>query len=103
MKIQVWLCEQTDLNTAVSAATRAWQYLTREFGQVKLAGTVLPLDATVTDFEKEARALATALPGDKQDKFQILTVNKPEGTGAWASVHRDPKYGYYVFLFFAKP
>jgi len=103
IKIQVWLCEQTDLETAVSSVTRAWRYLLREFGQTKLAGTLLAIDTSVEEFQARARTLAAALPPDKEDKFQLGPVSKPDGAAVWASVFRDPKYGYYVFLFVAKP
>lgn len=104
VKIQVWLCEQTnDLDEAVTAATRAWLYLSREFGQVRLAETLVPLEVTADEFRAQARAAIASLPSDSQGKFQLGPVIKPEGASVWASVFRDPTHGYYVFLYFAKP
>jgi len=68
-----------------------------------LAGTILAIDTSVEEFQARARTLAAALPPDKQDKFQLGPVSKPDGAAVWASVFRDPKYGNSVFLFVAKP
>lgn len=103
IKIQVWLSEATNLEAALSSATRAWQYLSKEFGHTYLAQGLVPPDASVAQFQALARPLAAALSPDKSDKFQFGPVSKVDGASVWTSVIRDPRFGYYVFLYFARP
>jgi hypothetical protein len=98
-KIQVWFAEAMPHADAELATDELIAYLTRTHGEIEShslpAGTPVSRAALFTALD--------ALPAGQLSKVQLKPSKDPPGTVVFASVIRDPRHGYFVFLYYDSP
>ena len=98
-KIQLWFTESASRERAVQAVDELIAYLKKSFGP--LESVDLPANAEVT--RDALLAALDKLPKDQGVKVQLTPRQLPSDAFVFASIIRDPRFGYFVFLYFQPP
>jgi len=99
-KIQVWVYEGHSSEEAVAAWSRVYDFFRRTYGDAENQALQLPPPVEEATFVTRLRAALASAPQDQAIKMQMAPTPMPEGVTVFSSIFRDPRFGYYVFVFY---
>jgi hypothetical protein len=97
-KVQVWFAEAAQRPAAVKAVDELLAYLTKNYGAVDspvIVGREVTTGALFATLDR--------VPLTSGAKVQVKPRYSPSDAFVFATIIRDPRFGYYVFLYFQPP
>jgi hypothetical protein len=101
-KIQIWVYEGKSPDVAVAAWSRVYDFFRRTFGEAENLALQLPPPVLKPQFVTRLQAALTSVPQDQPIKIQMAPTPMPEGMKVFSSIIRDPRFGYYVFVYYQR-
>lgn len=101
-KIQIWAYEGQDEEKAIEAWSRVATYLRKQFGAIAIPANSDLSAAKNEEITAFLRDELTTASKDTTFKLQMGVKPMPEGAKVYASFFREPRHGYFCFLYFTR-
>ena len=101
-KIQIWVYEGRSIEEAIAGWFHVYDYFRRKYGKVESRILQLSEPLEQTDFAARVRALLST-QSDAVVKLQMAPDPMPDGVKVFSSLFRDPRVGFFVFVFYQQP
>jgi len=102
LKIQIWVYEGHSSEEAVAGWSRVYNFFRRTYGEAENQALQLPPPVDDDAFIARLRTALETAPQNQTIKMQMAPTPMPEGATVFSSIIRDPRFGYYVFVYYQR-
>ena len=99
-KIQIWVYEGHSSEEAIAAWSRVYDFFRGTYGEAESRVLQLPPPVDDDKFIARLRTALESAPQDRAIQLQMAPTPMPEGVTVFSSIIRDPRFGYYVFVYY---